>query len=166
MSKTVLHSGNKMRMSAGVTPSKYSLLLETECVVRTTLFPTSFYLHTLLQRYANILRCTNIWAYISAPTYTNIHTHAPFTPACTDIYIHCFLSFLSLWTYLQTSDLRWTLSGTVGILNILSSFLEHWMSEACIFIHVLSKFEPLLILKIREIQFSPDGQSQSKVCTF
>ncbi|XP_024416282.1 acyl-coenzyme A synthetase ACSM2B, mitochondrial [Desmodus rotundus] len=53
-----------------------------------------------------------------------------------------------LWTGLQASDLVWTISDTGWILNILSSFLEPWTSGACIFIHLLPKFDPVVILKV------------------
>ena len=74
--------------------------------------------------------------------------HSP-QHALTYTYV-CFLSFLSLWTGLQASDLVWTISDTGWILNILSSFLEPWTSGACIFIHLLPKFDPVVILKVRE----------------
>lgn len=130
-------------MSAGVTPSKCSLLLETERVDRTTLFPLSVSAYT-----HSYQACKH-----------TAHTHLPLRAVCTLLlcspacmsYVHmCFLSFLSLWTDLQASDLIWTISDTAWILNILCSFLEPWTSGACVFIHLLPKFDPLVILQVRE----------------
>ncbi|KAM7149646.1 acyl-coenzyme A synthetase ACSM2B, mitochondrial-like isoform 2-T2 [Molossus nigricans] len=52
------------------------------------------------------------------------------------------------WTGLQASDLIWTISDTGWIMNILSSFLEPWALGACVFIHLLPKFDPLVIIKV------------------
>nr|XP_045727398.1 acyl-coenzyme A synthetase ACSM2B, mitochondrial-like [Mirounga angustirostris] len=42
----------------------------------------------------------------------------------------------------------WTISDTAWILNILTSFLEPWTAGACTFIHLLPKFDPVVILKV------------------
>lgn len=52
------------------------------------------------------------------------------------------------WMELQTSDLVWSISDTGWIVNILCSFLEPWTAGACTFIHLLPKFDPLVILKV------------------
>ncbi|XP_034526188.1 acyl-coenzyme A synthetase ACSM2B, mitochondrial isoform X2 [Ailuropoda melanoleuca] len=53
-----------------------------------------------------------------------------------------------LWIDLQASDIMWTISDTAWILNILASFLETWTAGACTFIHLLRKFDPVVILKV------------------
>ncbi|XP_006746050.1 acyl-coenzyme A synthetase ACSM2B, mitochondrial [Leptonychotes weddellii] len=53
-----------------------------------------------------------------------------------------------IWTDLQASDIMWTISDTAWILNILTSFLEPWTAGACTFIHLLPKFDPVVILKV------------------
>ncbi|KAI2577507.1 acyl-CoA synthetase medium chain family member 2B, partial [Homo sapiens] len=52
------------------------------------------------------------------------------------------------WTGLQASDIMWTISDTGWILNILGSLLESWTLGACTFVHLLPKFDPLVILKV------------------
>ncbi|XP_057606485.1 acyl-coenzyme A synthetase ACSM2B, mitochondrial-like [Hippopotamus amphibius kiboko] len=52
------------------------------------------------------------------------------------------------WTDLQASDIMWTISDTAWVLNIVASLLEPWTSGACTFIHLLPKFDPLVILKV------------------
>ncbi|XP_054235531.1 acyl-coenzyme A synthetase ACSM2A, mitochondrial isoform X4 [Homo sapiens] len=51
------------------------------------------------------------------------------------------------WTGLQASDIMWTISDTGWILNILCSLMEPWALGACTFVHLLPKFDPLVILK-------------------
>ncbi|XP_004417451.1 PREDICTED: acyl-coenzyme A synthetase ACSM2B, mitochondrial [Odobenus rosmarus divergens] len=53
-----------------------------------------------------------------------------------------------IWTDLQASDIIWTISDTAWIVNILTSFLEPWIAGACTFIHLLPKFDPVVILKV------------------
>ncbi|XP_040113324.1 acyl-coenzyme A synthetase ACSM2B, mitochondrial isoform X2 [Oryx dammah] len=52
------------------------------------------------------------------------------------------------WTDLQASDIIWPISDTAWIVNILGSLLEPWTSGACTFIHLLPKFDPVIILKV------------------
>ncbi|KAM5227730.1 acyl-coenzyme A synthetase ACSM2B, mitochondrial-like [Ctenodactylus gundi] len=54
----------------------------------------------------------------------------------------------STWTGLQTSDLIWTISDTGWIVNILTTLLEPWTLGAGVFIHLLPKFDPKVILKV------------------
>uniref|UniRef100_A0A2R8ZH14 medium-chain acyl-CoA ligase n=1 Tax=Pan paniscus TaxID=9597 RepID=A0A2R8ZH14_PANPA len=65
------------------------------------------------------------------------------------------------WTGLQASDIMWTISDTGWILNILGSLLESWTLGACTFVHLLPKFDPLVILKVRE---DPRGWVISLLC--
>ncbi|KAL0617681.1 Acyl-coenzyme A synthetase ACSM2A, mitochondrial [Plecturocebus cupreus] len=51
------------------------------------------------------------------------------------------------WTGLQASDVAWTISDTGWILNVLCSLFESWAIGACTFVHLLPKFDPLVILK-------------------
>ncbi|XP_008842082.1 acyl-coenzyme A synthetase ACSM2, mitochondrial isoform X1 [Nannospalax galili] len=52
------------------------------------------------------------------------------------------------WTGLKTSDTIWTISDTGWIVNILTAFLEPWTLGACIFVHLLPKFDPQTALKV------------------
>ncbi|XP_010608338.1 acyl-coenzyme A synthetase ACSM2A, mitochondrial [Fukomys damarensis] len=52
------------------------------------------------------------------------------------------------WTGLQPSDLIWTISDTGWIVNILTTLLDPWALGACVFIHLLPKFDPQTILKV------------------
>ncbi|XP_017500170.2 acyl-coenzyme A synthetase ACSM2B, mitochondrial isoform X3 [Manis javanica] len=52
------------------------------------------------------------------------------------------------WVDLRASDIIWTISDTAWILNILTSFLQPWISGACTFVHLLPKFDPAVILKV------------------
>lgn len=112
---------------------------------RTTLLPPAcLYLRTVLQTHTHIL--------VHAPTPTP-HTHScsvhPSMHSCTCMYMY-FFYILSLWIDLQASDIMWTISDTAWILNILASFLETWTAGACTFIHLLRKFDPVVILKVRQ----------------
>ncbi|XP_036316006.1 acyl-coenzyme A synthetase ACSM2B, mitochondrial-like isoform X1 [Pipistrellus kuhlii] len=53
-----------------------------------------------------------------------------------------------LWMGLQASDLVWTITDTAWILNMLCSFLEPWTAGACVFVHLLPRFDPLVILQV------------------
>ncbi|XP_050998813.1 acyl-coenzyme A synthetase ACSM2, mitochondrial-like [Acomys russatus] len=55
---------------------------------------------------------------------------------------------LSTWIGLDASDTVWTISDTGWIVNILASFLEPWTLGACIFVHLLPKFDPQIVLKV------------------
>ncbi|XP_038396121.1 acyl-coenzyme A synthetase ACSM2A, mitochondrial-like isoform X1 [Canis lupus baileyi] len=55
---------------------------------------------------------------------------------------------IGVWTDMQPSDIIWVISDTAWILNILASFLEPWAVGACSFIHLLPKFDPVIILKV------------------
>ncbi|KAK2491385.1 hypothetical protein MC885_021357 [Smutsia gigantea] len=46
------------------------------------------------------------------------------------------------WVDLRASDIIWTIPDTAWILNILTSFLQPWISGACTFVHLLPKFDP------------------------
>ncbi|XP_009007513.2 acyl-coenzyme A synthetase ACSM2B, mitochondrial isoform X1 [Callithrix jacchus] len=50
------------------------------------------------------------------------------------------------WSGLQASDVFWTIADTGWILNFIGSF-ESWATGACAFVHLLPKFDPLIILK-------------------
>ncbi|XP_032098745.1 acyl-coenzyme A synthetase ACSM2B, mitochondrial isoform X1 [Sapajus apella] len=50
------------------------------------------------------------------------------------------------WTGLQVSDVAWTIADTGWTVKILGSF-ESWATGACTFVHLLPKFDPLVILK-------------------
>uniref|UniRef100_A0A8C9NX03 medium-chain acyl-CoA ligase n=1 Tax=Spermophilus dauricus TaxID=99837 RepID=A0A8C9NX03_SPEDA len=52
------------------------------------------------------------------------------------------------WTGMRASDIIWTVSDPGWILNILTSVLEPWTLGACVFIHLLPKFDPQTILKV------------------
>ncbi|XP_008056945.1 acyl-coenzyme A synthetase ACSM2B, mitochondrial [Carlito syrichta] len=52
------------------------------------------------------------------------------------------------WTGLQASEVLWTISDTGWILNVIGSFMEPWSIGACTFIHLLPKFDPVVILKV------------------
>ncbi|XP_009007517.2 acyl-coenzyme A synthetase ACSM2B, mitochondrial isoform X3 [Callithrix jacchus] len=51
------------------------------------------------------------------------------------------------WSGLQASDVFWTIADTGWILNFIGSF-ESWATGACAFVHLLPKFDPLIILKV------------------
>ncbi|XP_017389808.1 acyl-coenzyme A synthetase ACSM2A, mitochondrial isoform X3 [Cebus imitator] len=51
------------------------------------------------------------------------------------------------WTGLQVSDVAWTIADTGWTVKILGSF-ESWATGACTFVHLLPKFDPLVILKV------------------
>ncbi|XP_004604355.1 acyl-coenzyme A synthetase ACSM2B, mitochondrial [Sorex araneus] len=53
-----------------------------------------------------------------------------------------------IWISPKASDIIWTVSDTGWILNILASFLEPWAAGACTFVHLMPKFDPLVILKV------------------
>ncbi|XP_032098746.1 acyl-coenzyme A synthetase ACSM2B, mitochondrial isoform X2 [Sapajus apella] len=59
-----------------------------------------------------------------------------------------WLNFKKLlnWTGLQVSDVAWTIADTGWTVKILGSF-ESWATGACTFVHLLPKFDPLVILK-------------------
>ncbi|XP_029424534.1 acyl-coenzyme A synthetase ACSM2, mitochondrial isoform X2 [Nannospalax galili] len=59
-----------------------------------------------------------------------------------------FKKLLNTWTGLKTSDTIWTISDTGWIVNILTAFLEPWTLGACIFVHLLPKFDPQTALKV------------------
>ncbi|XP_062036017.1 acyl-coenzyme A synthetase ACSM2B, mitochondrial-like isoform X1 [Lepus europaeus] len=52
------------------------------------------------------------------------------------------------WTGLRASDTIWTISDTGWIVNVLTSLLEPWALGACVFIHPLPKFDPVVVLKV------------------
>ena len=94
-------------MAAGVTPSQYSLPLETESVVRTTLcpLPAFTYTHSCKGMQTHSGTQTPEHTYLPLPTHAyTLMLHSP-QHALTYMYMY-FLSFLSLWTDLTYANLR------------------------------------------------------------
>ncbi|XP_049760987.1 acyl-coenzyme A synthetase ACSM2A, mitochondrial [Elephas maximus indicus] len=105
---------------------------------------------TLFQEASTAHRCVETGSQEAAAIYFTSGTSGP--PKMLE-HSHSSLGIkakldASDWKDLQVSDVVWTISDTAWILNIISSFLEPWVSGACIFIHQLPKFDPVVILKV------------------
>ena len=102
-----------------------------------TLTKTVEHSHTLTHT-----ACPHLTLPLHSPSSTTllIYTHLCMTMFCV----------FNSWTGLSTSDIIWTISDTAWIMNILGAFLEPWVLGACIFVHLLPKFDSQTVLKVRE----------------
>nr|XP_034369625.1 acyl-coenzyme A synthetase ACSM2B, mitochondrial isoform X1 [Arvicanthis niloticus] len=104
----------------------------------------------LLKDASTIHQCVETGSQESAAIYFTSGTSGP--PKMAE-HSHCSLGIkakmdASSWTGLSTSEIVWTISDTGWILNILATFLEPWVLGACIFVHLLPKFDAQTILKV------------------
>ncbi|GAB1292609.1 Acyl-coenzyme A synthetase ACSM2, mitochondrial [Apodemus speciosus] len=104
----------------------------------------------LLKDASTVHQCVETGSQESAAIYFTSGTSGP--PKMAE-HSHCSLGIKAKmdagsWTGLGTSDTVWTISDTGWILNILASFLEPWVLGACIFVHLLPKFDPQTVLKV------------------
>lgn len=105
----------------------------------------------LLKDASTIHQCVETGSQESAAIYFTSGTSGP--PKMAE-HSHCSLGIKAKmdadsWTGLGTSDIVWTISDTGWILNILAAFLEPWVLGACIFVHLLPKFDPQTVLKLQ-----------------
>lgn len=104
----------------------------------------------LLKDASTIHQCVETGSQESAAIYFTSGTSGPPKMAG---HSHCSLGIKAKmdagsWTGLSTSEIVWTISDTAWILNILAAFLEPWVLGACIFVHLLPKFDAQTVLKV------------------
>lgn len=130
------------------------------CRWNSSLSSASVYSRALLRRCANTLRHPPS-AHAAPP---HVHTPAPFPPRA----LTCVPAFPPFSQPLDgPASLRPNMDHIRHSLDSerLGSFLEPWTSGACIFIHLLSKFDPLVILKVREAPVCTRCSESVQVCT-
>ncbi|KAM9584399.1 acyl-coenzyme A synthetase ACSM2A, mitochondrial-like isoform 3-T3 [Trichechus inunguis] len=105
---------------------------------------------TLLQEASSAHRCVETGSQEAAAIYFTSGTSG--SPKMAE-HSHSSLGFkakidASTWKDLQVSDVTWNVTDTAWIVNLICSLMEPWATGACIFIHQLPKFDPVVILKV------------------